>query len=71
MLVLKGGMDYGADGSDHGSAAKGSAIDLEFAGSGLVSCCFPFPPPSSPCVVRYLVFQMTSASKGNMMQPCV
>ena len=43
ILVLKGGMDYGADGSDHGSAAKGSAIDLEFAGSGLVSCCFSFP----------------------------
>ena len=25
-------------GSDHGSAAKGSAIDLEVVGSGLVSC---------------------------------
>ena len=30
----------------HGSAAKGSAIDLEVAGSGPVSCRFSFP--SSP-----------------------
>ena len=30
-------------GSGHGSAAKGSAIDLEVAGSGPVSCCFSFP----------------------------
>ena len=29
-------------GSDHGTAAEGLAIDLEVAGSGLVSCCFPF-----------------------------
>ena len=43
-------------GSDHGSAAKGSAIDLEVAGSGLVSCCFSFLPLSLPCVVHYLVF---------------
>ena len=43
-------------GSDHGSAAKGSAIDLEVAGSGLVSCCFPFPPLPLPCVVYNLVF---------------
>ena len=28
-------------GSDHGSAAIGSAIDLEVAGSGPVGCCFP------------------------------
>ncbi len=28
---------------DHGSAAKESAIDLEVAASGLVSCCFYFP----------------------------
>ena len=27
-------------GGDHGSAAKGSAIDLEVAGSGPVSCRF-------------------------------
>ena len=27
-------------GGDHGSAAKGLAIDLEVAGSGLVSCHF-------------------------------
>ena len=31
-------------GSDHGSAAKGSTIDLEVTGSGPVSCCFSFPP---------------------------
>ena len=30
-------------GSDHGSAAKGSAIDLEVAGSGPVGCCFSVP----------------------------
>ena len=45
-------------GSDHGSAAKGSAIDLEITGSGLVSCCFSFPPLSSPGVVCYLVLQV-------------
>ena len=28
--------------SDHGSAAKGSAVDLEVTGSGLVGCCFSF-----------------------------
>ena len=43
-------------GSDHGSAAKWSAIDLEVAGSGPVSYCFPFPPLSLPCVVLYFVF---------------
>ena len=43
-------------GSDHGSAAKGSAIDLEVAGSGPVSCCFSFPSAFLPCVVHYLVF---------------
>ena len=30
-------------GSGHGSAAKGSAIDLEVASSDPVSCCFSFP----------------------------
>ena len=39
--------------SDHGSAAKGSAIDLEVAP---VSCRFLFPPLSLPYVVHYLVF---------------
>ena len=39
-------------GSNHGSA-----VDLEVAGSGQVSCCFPSPPLSVPCVLRYLVFQ--------------
>ena len=39
-------------GSDHGSPAKGSAIDVKVADSGPVSCrFFPFPPPSLPCVV--------------------
>ena len=45
--------------SGHGSAAKGWAIDLEVADSGLVSCCFSFLPLSLPCVVHYLVFQCT------------
>ena len=45
-------------GSDHGSAAKGSAVDLEATGywSGLVGCHFPFSPHSLPCVFLYLVF---------------
>ena len=30
-------------GGDLGSAAEGSAIDLEVAGSGPVSCCFSIP----------------------------
>ena len=33
-------------GGDLGLAAKGSAIDLEVAGSGPVSCSFSFPPLS-------------------------
>ena len=41
--------------SEYGSAAKGSAIDLEVAGCSPVGCCF-FPPLSLPCVVHYLVF---------------
>ena len=36
-LEGNGSMDAGCD---LGLAAKGSAIDLEVAGSGLVSCCF-------------------------------
>ena len=32
-----------AAGSNHGSAGKGSAIDLEVTGSDLVSCCFSIP----------------------------
>ena len=39
----------GAD-SDHGSAAKGSTIDLEVTGTGLLAAVFPFPPLSLPCV---------------------
>ena len=38
-------------GGDHGSAAKGSAIDLEVADSGPVSCHFFIPFSFSPCVV--------------------
>ena len=38
-------------GGDHGSAAKGLAIDPEVAGSGPVSWRFSFPPLSLPCVV--------------------
>ena len=37
-------------GGNLGSAAKGYAIGLEVAGSGLVSYCF-FIPISLPCVV--------------------
>ena len=33
-------------GSDLGSAAKGSAVGLEVAGCGPVSCCFFIPVPS-------------------------
>ena len=43
-------------GNNHGSAAKGSAIDLEVTGSGPIGCVFPFPPLSLPRVVLYLVF---------------
>ena len=38
-------------GDDLGSAAKGSAIDLEVAGSGLVSCRFVIPFSYLPYVV--------------------
>ena len=39
-------LDLGGEwisGGNHSSAVKGSAIDLEAAGSGLVSCRFSFP----------------------------
>ena len=42
-------------GSDHGSAAKVSAKDLDVAGSGLVGCHFSLPS-SLPCVVLQPVF---------------
>ena len=46
------GMDQWIDtGGDLGSAAKGSAIGLEVAGSGLEAAVFSFP---SPCHV-YIV----------------
>ena len=35
-----------AAGGDHSSVAKGSAIDLEVAGSGLVGCCHSIPSSS-------------------------
>ena len=38
-------------GGDLGSAAKGSAIDLEVAGSGPISCRFFIPFSFLPCVV--------------------
>ena len=47
-LEGNGSMDAGGD---HGSAAKGSAIDLEVAGSGLVSCHFFIPFSFLSCVV--------------------
>ena len=37
-------------GGDLGSTAKGSAIDLEVAGSGLVSCHFFIPFSFLSCV---------------------
>ena len=61
MIVRKGGNGLMDAGSIHGSAAKGSGIDLEVAGSGTASC-FPFPLPSLPCVVLYLVFHFSSSS---------
>ena len=41
-------------GGDHGSAAKGLAIDLEVVGSGPVSCRFSFPSLSLPRVYSSL-----------------
>ena len=38
-------------GDDLGSAAKGLAINLEVAGSGLDGCRFFFPFSFLPCVV--------------------
>ena len=38
-------------GGDHGSAAKGSAIDLEVVGFGLASCRFFIPFSFLPHVV--------------------
>ena len=46
-------------GSDHGSAAKGSAINLEVAGSIQLAAVFPFSPYSLPCVVLHVIFQLT------------
>ena len=34
------------DAGDHGSAAKGLAIDLKVAGSGPLTAIFPYPPHS-------------------------
>ena len=49
-------------GSDHCSAAKGSAIDVEVAGSGPVSCCSSIPSSfltmfsSRPCLSLFPLF---------------
>ena len=53
-------------GSDHGSAAKVSAIDLEVIGSGPVGCCFSFPPLSLPCVLCffYMIAKQYITIKG-------
>ena len=45
-------------GGDLGSAAKGSAIDLEVAGSSPLAAVFPFPPLTLPCVVLQPVFYL-------------
>ena len=42
--VLKEGMDWGLLAVTSGSAAKGSAVGLEVAGSGLVQLPFSLPP---------------------------
>ena len=47
-------------GGDIGSAAKGSAISLEVAGSGPVGCRFFIPFSFLPCVVLQPVFQYMS-----------
>ena len=44
-------------GSSHGLAVKGSAMELDVAGSLVrLAAVFPFPPLSLSCVVHYLVF---------------
>ena len=53
-------------GSDLGSAAKGSTIDLEFAGSGPVSCCvfipiFSLPMCSSLACLSFTILCRTSS----------
>ena len=65
MLMLKGENGLMNAGSDHGSAAKGSAIDLEVIGSGPVGCCFSFPPLSLTCVDCYLVFYFIANTKNH------
>ena len=49
-------------GGDHGSAAKGSAIDLEVAGSGPVSCHFFIPFSFLP----YMSYRSTSHSSTHI-----
>ena len=42
-------------GSNHGSAAKGSGIDLEVTGLVQIAAVFPFPSLSLPCAVLYFL----------------
>ena len=51
-------------GSGHGSAAKGSAIDLEVTGSGLISCCFSFPSSFFTMCSSLLCFSYTEGCKS-------
>ena len=48
---IRGGNGSVDAGGDLCSAAKGSAIDLEVAGSGPLAAVFPLPPRSLPCVL--------------------
>ena len=49
-------MDQGLLVVTSGSAAKGSTMGLEVAGSGPVQLPFPFPPSFLACVVHNNVF---------------
>ena len=51
-------MDQGLLAVTSGSAAKGSAIGLEVAGSGPVQLPFSLPPSSLPCVVHNNAFHL-------------
>ena len=54
-------------GSGHGSAFKGSTIDLEVTGCGPVGCCFSFPSSfftmcsSLPCLSVFLMLARIGA----------
>ena len=64
-------------GSDQGSAAKGSAIDLEVAGFGLVSYRFSFPPlsyctmcSSLACLLLFLLAPLKELSLAARIGSC-